>query len=236
MKNFDGQIVIVTGAAGNLGSAVAKAFAEAGATACCLDHRKGRLATIFPEADEHLRFYEGVDITDREAMIAVGQKIVDELGSVDGLVNTVGGFTMGERVDQISAKTWERMINLNIMSLLNASAAVVPHMIKAESGKIVTIGSGASLKGGAKMGAYSAAKAAVLRLTESLAEELKSSNIQVNCVLPKTIDTPENRKDMPKADFSKWVTPEQIAQVILFLASPAADEITGAALPVFGAS
>jgi len=169
-------------------------------------------------------------------MIAVGEKIVDELGSVDGLVNTVGGFTMGERVDQISEKIWERMINLNVMSLLNASAAVVPHMLEAKSGKIVTIGSGASLKGGAKMGAYSVAKAAVLRLTESLAEELKSSNIQVNCVLPKTIDTPENRKDMPNADFSKWVTPEQIAQVILFLASPAADEITGAALPVFGSA
>ncbi len=194
------------------------------------------MATIFPDADEHLRFYEGVDITDRAAMIAVGQTISDEFGSVDVLVNTVGGFTMGERVDQISADTWERMINLNVRSLLNASAAVVPHMLAAKRGKIVTIGSGASLKGGAKMGAYSAAKAAVLRLTESLAEEMKSSNIQVNCVLPKTIDTPENRKDMPNVDFSKWVTPEQIAHVILFLASPAADEVTGAALPVFGSA
>jgi NAD(P)-dependent dehydrogenase (short-subunit alcohol dehydrogenase family) len=155
---------------------------------------------------------------------------------VDVLVNTVGGFTMGERVDQITAETWNKMMDINVRSLLNASATFVPRMLEAGGGKIVTVSAGAALKGGAKMGAYAAAKAAVLRLTESMAGELKASNIQANCVLPGTIDTPENREAMPNADFDKWVTPEKIARVILFLSSPGAEAITGAAIPITGRS
>jgi NAD(P)-dependent dehydrogenase (short-subunit alcohol dehydrogenase family) len=234
MFDFSDKVIVVTGAAGNLGRAVVTVFAEAGGTVCCLDHRQGRLSDIFSGDDEHLRFYEGVDITEREAMLEVAQRIQDDLGAVDVLVNTVGGFTMGERVDQISAETWKKMMDVNVISLLNASAAFVPGMLEAGSGKVVTVGSGASLKGGAKTGAYSAAKGAVLRLTESMAAELKASNIQVNCVLPGTIDSPENRQAMPNADFNKWVTPTQVAYAIAFLSSPKADAITGVALPVLG--
>ena len=234
MFDFKDKLVVVTGAAGNLGCAVTSAFLDAGGIVCALDHRQGRLSELFSEPNNKLHIYDGVDITDREAMKALGERVQAEVGRVEVLVNTVGGFTMGERVDQISEKTWQKMFDINVVSLLNAAAAFVPKMMAAGRGKVVTVGSGASHKGSAKMGAYAAAKAAVLRLTESMAAELKSSNIQANCVLPGTIDTPQNRQDMPDADFSKWVTPEQIANAILFLSSSAADEITGTDLPVFG--
>jgi len=236
MFDFSERVIVVTGAAGNLGRAVAAAFLDAGGTVCALDHRQGRLAELLPESNEKLHIYDGVDITDRNAMQALQERILAEVGSVDVLVNTVGGFTMGERVDQISVETWGRMLDINVQSFLNAAAAFVPAMVSAGRGKVVTVGSGASHKGSAKMGAYAAAKAAVLRLTESMAAELRPSNIQANCVLPGTIDTPQNREAMPGADFEKWVTPEQIAHAILFLSSSAADQITGAALPVFGSA
>ncbi|MBW6466909.1 MAG: SDR family NAD(P)-dependent oxidoreductase [Brevefilum sp.] len=236
MFDFTNKVIVVTGAAGNLGRAVVEAFLAAGGTLCALDHRQGRLVEMFPETSGRLHIYENVDLTDRESLIALGEQIQAEAGRVDVLVNTVGGFAMGERVDQISAETWARMMNINVISLLNAAAAFVPGMLTAEQGKIVTVGSGAALKGGAKMGAYAAAKGAVLRLTESMAAELKASNIQANCILPGTIDTPENRQAMPNSDFTKWVTPEQVAQVILFLSSPASDAISGAAVPITGRS
>jgi len=234
MQKFTDKIIVVTGAAGNLGRAVATTFLEAGGLVCALDHRQGRLAGLIPEAKGKLFIYEEIDITDRAAMQALAERIQVEVGTVEVLVNTVGGFTMGERVDQISAETWQHMLEINVLSLLNAAAAFVPEMMAEGRGKVVTVGSGASHKGSAKMGAYAAAKAAVLRLTESMAAELKSHNIQANCVLPGTIDTPQNREDMPGADYAKWVTPEQVAQAILFLSSSNADQITGAALPVFG--
>lgn len=234
MLEFKDKVIVVTGAAGNLGSAVVAAFLDAGGTVCALDRRHGRLAALFPETTGNLHIYEGVDITDREAMLVLGKRVYTELGPAAVLVNTVGGFTMGERVDQISDTTWQSMLDLNVQSFLNTSAAFIPGMLSAGQGKVVSVGSGASLKGGAKMGAYAAVKGAVLRLTESMAAELKNENIQANCVLPGTIDTPQNRKDMPGADFTKWVTPEQVAQVILFLSSSAADGITGAGLPVSG--
>jgi NAD(P)-dependent dehydrogenase (short-subunit alcohol dehydrogenase family) len=236
MVDFSNKVIVVTGAAGNLGRAVVDTFLAAGGTVCGLDHRKGRLAKIFPEQVDRLHIYENVDLTNRESLIALGEQIQAVMGKVDVLVNTVGGFTMGERVDEITSETWEGMMKINVISLLNAAAAFVSGMLAAGRGKIVTVSAGAALKGGAKMGAYAAAKAAVVRLTESMAAELKGSNIQANCILPGTIDTPQNREDMPNADFSKWVTPEQVAQVILFLSSPAADAVSGAAVPITGRS
>ena len=236
MFDFTNHVIVVTGAAGNLGRAVVEAFLAAGGTVCGLDHRQGRLLDLFPEHAGTLHIYENADLTNREALIALGEQIRAEVGQVDVLVNTVGGFTMGERVDQITAETWNKMMDINVRSLLNASATFVPRMLEAGGGKIVTVSAGAALKGGARMGAYAAAKAAVLRLTESMAGELKASNIQANCVLPGTIDTPENREAMPNADFDKWVKPDKIARVILFLSSPGAEAITGAAIPITGRS
>jgi NAD(P)-dependent dehydrogenase (short-subunit alcohol dehydrogenase family) len=234
MFDFTDKVIVVSGAAGNLGRAVVDAFLVAGGTVCGLDHRQGRLAEMFPGHGGALHIYENADLTDRNALISLGEQIQAEVGRVDVLVNTVGGFTMGERVDQISAETWDRMVNINVISLMNAAAAFMPGLLASGGGKVVSVGAGAALKGGAKMGAYAAAKAAVLRLTETMAAELKGNNIQANCILPGTIDTPENRQAMPNSDFSKWVTPEQVARVILFLSSPAADAISGAAVPITG--
>jgi len=238
MRNLQDRVIVVTGAAGNLGSAVCKAFLHQGCTVCGLDHKEGRLDGMvdFVSGNGMLYIFDNVDVTDREGMLRIGEKIREEVGSVDVIVNTVGGFTMGERVDQISAETWQSMMSLNVQSFLNCSAAFVPEMIENESGKVITVGSRASLKGGARMGAYAAAKGALLRLTESLADELGQYQIQVNCVMPSTIDTPENREEMPKADFSKWVAPEKIADVIVFLASEESDAVNGVAIPVFGSA
>jgi len=133
-------------------------------------------------------------------------------------------------VHELTMATWDRMIGKNVLTFLNLMHAFIPRMIEKGGGKVVSVGSGASLKGGAKNGAYAAAKGALLRLTESMAAELSSENIQANCVLPGVIDTPEMRTMQPKADFSNWVTPEQIADVILFLSSSASDAVSGKAI------
>ncbi len=236
MTAFLKKIIVVTGAAGNLGSATAQAFAEAGAEVCAVDHRHGRLRQELngDHLSGHYHYYEGFDLTEASQVDVLASQIQDALGSVDVLVNTVGGFTAGERVHEMSSATWSRMFSLNVSTLLNTAAAFVPLMLSKAEGKIVNVSARSGLKGPPKMAAYAAAKSVVIRLTESMAAELKKKNIQVNCVLPGTIDTPQNREDMPDADVSEWVEPMQIARVIRFLASPAADDITGASIPVFG--
>ncbi len=229
MTDLSGKIIIVSGAAGNLGKAVVKAFLSSGAVVCGLDHREGRLKAAFTPSEYtgELHCFDHVDVTDRDGMKALAERVLQEVGSADVLVNTVGDFTAGERVHEISLDTWEQMFSKNVFSFLNLTHAFVPGMLEKGHGKIISVGSGASLKGGAKTGAYSAAKGALLRLTESMAAELTSENIKVNCVMPGTIDSPKIRAIEPDGDFSKWVKPEQIADVILFLASPASDALTG---------
>lgn len=141
---------------------------------------------------------------------------------------------MGEKVHETSARTWDFLLGLNAGSLLNVAAAVVPHLIGQGGGKVVTVGAAAALKGAADMGAYGASKAALIRLTEAMSAELRDQGINVNCVLPSIIDTPDNRAAMPDADVSRWVAPEALADVIAFLASDAARAIHGAAIPVTG--
>jgi len=237
MFDFSDKVIVVTGAAGNLGEAVVKEFLKSNGIVCGLDYKSGRLGHIVNETQNMGAFhpFEDVDLNDREGMIKTAEQIGEEIGDVDIVVNTVGGFTSGERVDQISSLSWKRMMDLNVHSLLNMAAAFIPGMMERQQGKFIAVGSRASLSGSAKTGAYAAAKGALLRLIESMAAELNSVNVQANCVLPGTIDTPQNRHAMPDADTSRWVSPMQVAQVIQFLASSAADSVTGAALPVYGA-
>lgn len=237
MFNFDNQIVLVTGAAGNLGFAVAQAFRTAGAGLVLVDRARERLAELYadwlPAADIWLAT---ADLTDEKSVADMATTVLAEAGRVDVLVNVAGGFSMGTAVHETELATWEFMLNLNAKSVLLTSKAFVPQMITRGEGKIVSVAARAGLEGKAKMGAYTVSKAAVIRLTESLADELKEHRINVNCILPGTIDTPQNRAAMPKANFAKWVAPAELANVILFLASPAASAVQGAAVPVYGHS
>lgn len=227
--SFAERTVVLTGAAGNLGRAVAAAFAARGASLVLLDRR----APAPPEG-EHLCL--AVDLLDAAAVQASVDKAMARFGRLDVLVNIAGGFRMGSPVHETSIEDWNFLLDLNARTVLNTARAVVPRMLAAGGGKIVNIGAFAAQKGAAQMGAYVASKSAVIRLTETMAAELRSRNINVNCVLPTIIDTPENRAAMPDADPGKWVAPRDLAEVIVFLASDAARAIHGAALPVTGLS
>ncbi|MEN3000837.1 MAG: SDR family NAD(P)-dependent oxidoreductase [Armatimonadota bacterium] len=236
--DFTGKVALVTGATGALGRVVARQFYEAGATLALTGTDEQRLHQLFAELalnPDHL-LLGGIDLMEPSHAEALVQRAVERFGRIDILVNTVGGYTGGAPVHQTSLEEWERMLALNARVAFLISRAVVPVMLQAGEGKIVHVAGRAGLSGAAGIAAYSAAKSAVVRLTEALAAELKEHQINVNCVLPGTIDTPANRAAMPNADFSRWVPPEAIGEVILFLCSPAARAIHGAAIPVYGLS
>jgi NAD(P)-dependent dehydrogenase (short-subunit alcohol dehydrogenase family) len=233
--NFAGKTVFVTGAAGNLGRAIAAAFDARGANLALVARTKNSLvATIGPETDRRLLI--AADLLDQAALDAAVALARQRFGRVDVLCNIAGGFKMGSLVHETSDNDWDFLLDINARTLLHAVRAVVPQMLEGGSGKIVNVGAFAAQKGAAQMGAYVAAKSAVIRLTETMAAELRDRNINVNCVLPTIIDTPENRAAMPKSDPSRWVAPTDLANVIVFLASDDARAIHGAALPVTGLS
>ncbi len=221
-EDFAGKVVVVTGAAGALGRAVASEFAQRGATLAVVD--------IVSTQDPHLMLVG--DLTDPDTAHRIAAEVSSKLGGIDVLANVAGGFAMGETVHETTDATWQFMFDLNVKTMLNMVRATVPKMLAAGSGKIVNIGARAGLKGAGRMGAYCASKSVVIRLTESLADELKASGINVNCVLPSIIDTARNRQDMPDADHTLWVAPADLARAIAFLASDAANAIHGVALPV----
>lgn len=236
MFDFSDRVVLVTGAAGNLGGAIARAFQAAGASLVLVDRAADRLPALFPNlADSSDHFLAtSVDLTDPEAVEAMVDAALRRLGRIDVLVNAAGGWRGGTPVHETSLETWEFLFNLNASTVFITSSAIIPVMLQQGGGKIVNVAARAALKGGSKSAAYSASKSAVLRLTESMSVELKRSGINVNCILPSTIDTPQNRAAMPKADTSRWVKPEALADVVLFLASDAARAVHGAAVPVYG--
>lgn len=238
MFNFTNKVVIITGAAGNLGEAVAHAFLETGANIIPVDRAADRLLNLFPEiaaSSEHF-LASSVDSTDPETVNTLTAKLVDRFGHIDILVNTVGGYRAGMPLHETTLDTLDYLFNLNARTTFITSQAVIPNMLVHGGGKIINVAARPGLAGRKNMSAYSAAKAAVIRLTESMAAELKGEGINVNCVIPGTIDTPQNRAAIPEADFTRWVKPESLAEVILFLASDAARDIHGAALPVYGKS
>jgi NAD(P)-dependent dehydrogenase (short-subunit alcohol dehydrogenase family) len=224
------RTVMLTGAAGNLGRAVAGAFAGAGDNLVLLDLKRGALQ------DSERQIFIDTNLLDAQSVQAALDKALQRFKRIDVLCNIAGAFRMGPPVHETTDKDWNFLMDVNARSVLNMARAVVPVMLKAGGGKIVNIGAFAAQKGAAQMGAYVAAKSAVIRLTETMAAELREKNINVNCVLPTIIDTPENRGAMPDADPKRWVAPNDLAQVIVFLASDAARAIHGAALPVTGLS
>lgn len=233
--DFANRTVIVTGATGNLGRAVAAAFAERGANLVLVGRSDDALRGAFCAAGERM-LLAPVDLLDPAQADAAARQAVERYGRIDVLANLAGGFRMGEPVHAMAPTTLELLLDLNVRTLLNMVRAVVPRMLESGGGRIVNVGAQAAYKGTANMGAYVAAKSAVIRLTETMAAELREKHINVNCVAPTIIDTPENRAAMPQADPSRWVAPGDLAQVIVFLASDGARAIHGANVPVAGLS
>ncbi len=224
---MDGKVIVVTGAMGALGKVVAEVTLARGARVACIDHAPSQIAAA-PNRFE----LGGVDLSDAAQTGQAIAAVVAQFGRLDALINIAGGFAF-EAVAEGNPKTWQRMYELNVLTALNASQAAIPHLATSGVGRIINVGAMGALQAGAGMGPYAASKAGVHRLTEALAAEWKGK-ITVNAVLPSTIDTPANRASMPKADFAKWVTPKELAEVILFLASDAASAVTGALIPVAG--
>lgn len=221
------KVLIVTGARGALGKVVAELARSRGARVAGIDHAPSQ-SSATPESIE----IGGVDLSDAAQAQTAVDAAAKHFGRLDALINIAGGFAF-ETVGDGDVETWQRMYALNVLTALNSSHAALPHLTASNAGRIVNIGAMGALQAGSGMGPYAASKAGVHRLTEALANEWKGK-VTVNAVLPSIIDTSANRADMPKADFSKWVTPQELAEVILFLASDAASGVTGALVPVSG--
>lgn len=237
MHELMGKTLILTGAAGNLGRATAVAFALQGARIALVDIDAQALASVqqaLPEESESAIFQ--TDLLDPTAVSAMVAGVKERFGRADILANIAGGFTMGPAIHETPDAQWDLMMDLNVRSLFHCCRAAIPELLAAGGGRIVNVSARAATRGVGHMGPYCASKAAVITLTESLADELKHQGINVNCILPGTIDTPQNRAAMPDADHGTWVPPDALADVILFLASDASRAVTGAAVPVYGRS
>jgi NAD(P)-dependent dehydrogenase (short-subunit alcohol dehydrogenase family) len=236
MFDFTNQIVLVTGGSGNLGAAVARAFLSAGARLVMAERNAEHLRAQFPELAETNEHYLAapVDLTQAEDVGRMVETALARFGQIDVLVNTVGGYRAGTPPHETPLDTWDFMLNLNARTTFNTSRAVIPSMLERGRGKIVNTAARSALAAGPNEVAYSVSKSAVARITESFAAAYKKNGINVNAILPGTIDTPQNRAAMPNADTSRWLQPEAIAQVVLFLASDAASPIHGALIPVYG--
>jgi len=234
MGLLEDRVAIVTGGTGALGRVILKEFLEEGAKVVCpyIDERE--LKEIMPllRANKTSLKFVSANMNREKQAAKVVAKTIDSHGRVDILVNVIGAFVYSEIVNT-DLSTLDRMLDINVKTTFISSKACLPHMMERNYGRIINISSRPALKGTKGVGAYSASKAAVLNLTESLADEMMDYDINVNAVLPSTIDTPANRASMPEADFSKWVNPRDLARVIVFLASEDSKAITGAGIPVY---
>jgi NAD(P)-dependent dehydrogenase (short-subunit alcohol dehydrogenase family) len=229
-ENSNGRVIAITGAFGALGSAVARAAAP-GARLALIDAAKTAPASL--PSGEAVLTLGGVDLTDAAQVKAAIEAVLSRFGRLDALVNVAGGFRW-EMHEGGDPETWRTLFRINVETASNTCRAAIPALRASGAGRIVNVGANGAVKAAAGMGPYAASKAAVHKLTEALAEELKPDGICVNAVLPSIIDTPVNRADMPDADHSLWVAPEDLATVILFLASEPARAVTGALVPVTG--
>lgn len=222
MKPLENRTVVITGALGGLGRTVCAVAEAQGARVIRLDIAR----------DENLPDCYAVDLTNADAT----RELIQSFGPFDSLVNLAGGFTMGTESWDSSDEQWDLMFSLNVSTMRNAIKAAVPVLLEQQEGSIVNVGAFGAREGQGLMGAYCASKAVVMRLTETLAEELKTKGINVNAVLPTVIDTDANRSAMPENNPADWVSPDDLANVICFLLSPAAKAVHGALLPVRGLS
>jgi NAD(P)-dependent dehydrogenase (short-subunit alcohol dehydrogenase family) len=225
------KIALVTGANGGLGTHVTKALLGAGFTVVGLSPR------IQQSDFDHPNF---IALPAALTSLDIAKKAVDTVvarcGRIDVLAHLVGGFAGGQTVAATDDATWQRMFDANLNSAFHILRAVIPEMRKAGGGRIIAIGSRAAEDPGPKVGAYSASKAALVSLMKTIALENKDAGITANVILPGTMDTPINRKDMPGADVSQWVQPASVASLVVWLAGDAGKDVTGAAIPVYGRS
>lgn len=232
-----GKVAIITGGTGALGKGVLSIFLELGAKVLSTyrsDKELDECIDLKNKYGDSIVFFKA-DVTDAKEVSQLVTQTIETFSRIDILVNIVGGFAQAP-ILKTDEGTWDKMMTLNLKTAFLCSKAVLPHMMENGGGRIVNIASRPALKGSAGMGAYGASKAGVLNLTQSMADELLQDNINVNAIIPGTIDTPANRKSMPDADHSKWVAPEDIGSVIAFLCSDGAKAVSGAAVPVFGKS
>jgi NAD(P)-dependent dehydrogenase (short-subunit alcohol dehydrogenase family) len=234
------KVAMITGSAGALGSVTTRIFLENGAKVVALYHREDKFNRLRKSLGELTERLNGIksDVTVALDCERAVRKVIDDHRKVDILINLVGGWSGGKTLEKTDENTWDYMMNLNAKSVFLCCKAVLPFMVEKNYGKIVNISAKSSMREGRKKNSsvYAASKGAVRILTQALTEEFKEKNINVNCVMPSTIDTEYNRKMMPKADYSKWVPLGQLAETILFLCSDNADNIKGACIPVYGRS
>jgi NAD(P)-dependent dehydrogenase (short-subunit alcohol dehydrogenase family) len=227
---MQGKTIVVTGGLGALGSVVAEMAAKRGASVALLDHAHAVPEGFAERLGANTLLVGGVDLT---SPVAAETAMASVKTKFDALLNIAGGFQWDTIADG-KRDSWDRMYAMNLKTALNACKAALPYLLESSVGRIVNVGAQSALHAASGMGPYAASKSAVHRLTESLADELKLKGVTVNAVLPSTIDTTANRRDMPNADFSRWVAPADLAAVILFLASDEAKAVTGALIPVSG--
>jgi NAD(P)-dependent dehydrogenase (short-subunit alcohol dehydrogenase family) len=230
---MNGKTVVVTGGFGALGSGVAAAAIDRGASVAVLDVAKSAPQGLADRLGPKALLLGGVDLSSPEGAQKAMGAVKANFGRLDALLNIAGGFQW-EPVEDGDGESWDRMFALNLKTALNACKAALPYLLESGAGRIVNVGAQSALHAAAGMGPYAASKSAVHRLTEALANELKLKGVTVNAVLPSTIDTPANRRDMPNADFDRWIKPADLAAVMLFLASDEARAVTGALIPVSG--
>ena len=241
MKNtLSEKVAVITGSSGALGSATIKLFLENGASVVALYHTEEKYRKLLKALSDYSEKLIGVlgdatKATDCEKLI---QTAIKSYSKVDILVNIVGGWKGGSTIDKTSVETWNYMMDLNAKSMFLCCRAVLPYMVERNYGKIVSISAKSSMPEGRmkNSSAYAASKGVVRILTQAMTQEYMDKGININCIMPSTIDTLANREMMPKADFSKWVPPELIAETILFLCSDQSAEIKGASIPVYGRS
>lgn len=237
---LENRICIVTGALGGLGQTVVKTLLQNGARVVGVDSEKA-LTDEFQKSsfwqsvkNNNEWMFRPTDVLSDLNVKELVEDVIKKYSTVDVLINLVGGIYPWSEVTEVETETWDFTIKLNLKSTFLCSREVLKIMQTQKSGKIINVGALAGLKGGSKAGPYGVAKAGVINLTETMAEENKIHNIQINAIVPSIIDTPANRKSMPDADFSKWVKAEEIAELFLFLASDKSSGVTGSIIKVPG--
>jgi len=219
--------VLITGAAGALGRAVAQHFIDQGARLALVDHHAGRPAEVFPGLDNSQHLLLAGDVTSASEMAALAEQALKSFGRIDTLVHIAGGFEMGEATHALTRASWDRMMNLNAWSFVAVTQAVLPSMIERRAGSVIAVTAKVAARGVPAMAAYIASKSALQRLVEAMAAEAAPHGVNINSVAPSVLDTPANRQAMPDANPADWVSTSVAAQTIGFLASPGAAALHG---------